>query len=114
MGIRTLIFISIYFPVINAFSHELHDELPRIGRYEYIKKDSLPGNLKIFEEYEKSKTRKVIYVCVHGAGRYSVRAQWDLEITTKRDAEKLAQQDCSEALAGFVLLAYMSKREFRY
>jgi hypothetical protein len=105
----TLIVLS----VNNAFSLEAHNLASKNGRYEYIKKDSIPENLVVFKKYENSKTRKIIYLCTHGAGRYSVRAQWDLEIVSKQEAQNLAQNDCGEALAGYMLLAYKIKTEHK-
>lgn len=84
------------------------------SKYEYIKQDSITENKDVFTKYEKAKSRKIIYVCDHGNGRYSVRAQWDLKIKNRVEAETIALEDCNEALAQALLLGYKTRKEFRF
>lgn len=113
---RIMAFILILLASINhpSIASNLINKNFKKSKYEYIKLDSITENKDVFKKYEKAKSRKIIYVCDYGNGRYSVRAQWDLKIKDRDEAETIALEDCNEALAQALLLGYKTRKEFRF
>ncbi len=94
---------------------DVYDLLSGKNVYARVKKDSIEANEDVFLKYEKQKSRKVIAGCIRSGVTYSVQAQWDLKISSKRDAENAAQKLCTESGAfGGVLLGYKVKTEIRF
>lgn len=94
---------------------DVYDLLSGKNVYARVKKDSVEESKDVFLKYEKQKSRKVIAGCVRSGVTYSVQAQWDLKISSKRDAEDAAQNLCTDsgAFGGF-LLGYKVKKEIRF
>lgn len=111
----TRVFLLMYLPFTNVFANAetVQEQLPRKGKYEYIKRDAIPGNKKIFELYEAEKSKKIIFICTPNFFSFTVNALWDLEITTKAEAEKIARDHCAGNLAGYSLLGYKISKEIR-
>lgn len=97
-----------------SWAGDIYDEIPAKGKYSYIRRDAIPANKDVFRQYEAATSRKIIYLCIHSSLTYSVRAQWDLTIKNRAVAEGIASADCNEAFAGFMLLGYKAKVEYRY
>jgi hypothetical protein len=86
------------------------DSLPHSNRYEFIKNESIAGNLAVFEQYESKDSRKLIFVC-GGVSAFSVNAFWDLDINSQNEAERFAAENCDQSA---VLLGYKTEEEYRF
>jgi phage terminase large subunit-like protein len=98
----------------NAEGESVQQQLPKKGKYQFIKKDSIPANLRIFQIYESEKSKKIIFICTPSFFSYTVNALWDLEIKSKYQAEKVASEYCGERLAGYALLGFKINKEIRF
>ena len=101
---------------LNCFAEDVRDQLPKEGKYEFIKANSVSQNLDVFKQYESEKSRKVIFLCFPNSISFKLQAKWDLEIKTQKDAEKIAKDACikSSATERFVVIGFKSEKEFRF
>lgn len=97
----------------NAEGESVQQQLPKNGKYQFIKKDSIPANEKIFQIYESEKSKKVIFICTPSFFSYTVNALWDLEIKSKNQAEQVASKYCGERLSGYALLGYKINKDIK-
>jgi hypothetical protein len=106
--------ILMFFPFF-AFAEDVRDQLPKEGKYEFIKANSINQNLDVFKKYESEKSRKVIFLCFPNSISFKVEAKWDLDLKTQKDAEKIAKDACikSSATERFVVLGFKSKEEVK-
>lgn len=93
---------------------DVMDDLPKNNKYSYVKKISAAGNLSVFDQYEAQESSKIIFLCIPNSFSFQVQALWDVEISNKQDATKLAKTTCSKRYSRFVLLGYSVKIENRY
>jgi hypothetical protein len=93
---------------------DVMDDLPKNNRYNYVKKISAAGNLSVFDQYEAQDSSKIIFLCIPNSFSFKVQALWDVVISNKQEATKLAKSTCSEQYSRFVLLGYGVKVENRY
>ena len=99
----------------NCFAEDVRDELPKEGKYEFIKANSVSQNLDVFKQYESEKSKKVIFLCIPNSISFKLQAKWDLEIKTQKEAEKIAKDSClkSSSTERYVVLGYKSEKEIR-
>lgn len=100
----------------NCFAEDVRDELPKEGKYEFIKANSISQNLSVFKQYESEKSKKVIFLCFPNSISFKVQAKWDVEIKTQKDAEKIAKEAClkSSSTERYVVIGFKSEKEFRF
>jgi len=91
----------------------ISEQLPKIGKYQFIKNDSYKISSDIFKIFEDAKSKKIIFICLNFY-EYNVNSKWDLEIKSKKDAEKIAMDYCGYQGLGFELLGYKVKKEIRF
>ena len=92
------------------------DQLPAVGKYNWVKSDQKGQPTDVFQKYEVSRTKKVIFICLNYYV-YNAIAKWDINIKSKKDAEKIAMDYCGDrvdGVNGFVLLGYKINKEIRY
>lgn len=83
--------------------------------YNKVKNDAINTNREVFLKYEKQASKKIIFGCIESAVTYSVKAQWNLKITSKFTAEEMAESLCTDSGAlGAILLGYKIKNEIRF
>jgi hypothetical protein len=94
----------------------VRDQLPKEGKYEFIKANSVSQNLDIFKQYELERSKKIIFLCFPNSISFKLQAKWDLQIQTKSDAEKIAKDTClkSSSTERFMMLGLKLKDEIKY
>ena len=100
----------------NCFAEDVRDQLPKEGKYEFIKANSVSQNLDVFKQYEAEKSKKVIFLCFPNSISFKIQAKWDAEIKTQKDAEKIAKDSClkSSATERYVVLGFKYEKELRF
>ena len=100
----------------NCFAEDVRDQLPKEGKYEFIKANSVSQNLDVFKQYESEKSRKVIFLCFPNSISFKLQAKWDLELKTQKDAELIAKDAClkSSATERYVVIGFKLKDEFKF
>jgi hypothetical protein len=94
---------------------DVYEFLTEKNVYNRAKKDAIEANKGVFFKYEKQTSKKIIVACIESAVTYSVKAQWNLKIASKFDAEEIAESLCRDSGAfGAVLLGYKVKREIKF
>lgn len=100
----------------NCFAEDVRDQLPKEGKYEFIKANSINQNLDVFKQYESEKSKKVIFLCFPNSISFKVEAKWDLNFKTQKDAEKIAKEACikSSSTERYVLIGFKLKDELKF
>lgn len=104
-----------FFPLF-ASAEDVRDQLPKEGKYEFIKANSVSQNLDVFRQYESAKSKKVIFLCFPNSITFKLQAKWDLEIKTKNDAEMIAKDAClkSSSTERYVVIGFKLKDEIKF
>jgi hypothetical protein len=100
----------------NCFAEDVRDQLPKEGKYEFIKANSVKQNLDVFKQYESEKSKKVIFLCFPNSITFKLQAKWDLEIKSQSEVEKIAKDAClkSSATERYVVIGFKLKDEFKF
>ena len=100
----------------NCFAEDVRDQLPKEGKYEFIKANSVSQNLDVFKQYEAEKSKKVIFLCFPNSISFKLQAKWDLELKTQKDAELIAKDAClkSSATERYVVIGFKLKDELKF
>ena len=112
----SLLLFCIFQISLNCFAEDVRDQLPKEGKYEFIKANSVSQNLDVFKQYEAEKSTKVIFLCVPNSISFKLQAKWDLDIKTQGEAEKVAKDAClkSSSTERYAVLGYKVKKEIRF
>lgn len=108
-------FCTLQIPSI-CFAEDVRDQLPKEGKYEFIKANSISQNLDVFKQYESENSKKVIFLCFPNSITFKLQAKWNLEIKTQKDAEMIAKDAClkSSATERYVLIGFKLKDELKF
>jgi hypothetical protein len=100
----------------NCFAEDVRDQLPKEGKYEFIKANSVSQNLDVFKQYESEKSKKIIFLCFPNSISFKLQAKWDLEIKNQSQVEKIAKDAClkSSSTERYVVLGFKLKDELKF